>query len=203
MCVICICEDRKLTSKEIHNCFSSNPDGVGAAWASEDFVFFQKGFMEVGDFIDFYKNLQSLPHIVHFRLASSGDISPKLTHPFLLGWRNPIRGRTKNGVLFHNGHYLPWRETLQQIAFYCLIKGKKFPDGIWSDTRALAVLIGILGTSYLNILDDGKFAIFTSKGIQTWGDFIEKKGIKFSNTSGFGHKVKLSWENQIKYLGYY
>lgn len=204
MCIIAVCEKRHLTPKEVKSCFSSNPDGAGIAWQSGDSVIFRKGFMKMTDFEAFYRRLHQLPHVVHFRNATHGDIVPELTHPFLLGWTNPIKGRTKKGVLFHNGIISSWREMLHLIAALCVIRKKNFPDGLWSDSRALAVVVSQVGTSYLNTLTD-KFVVLTPKsGIQIWGSFIEEKGIRFSNTTYKGYtKIvrRYLWDDTDKYYG--
>ena len=145
MCIIAICKERALTQKEIENCWRENHHGAGIAWIESGYVHFKKGLMSLKDFLKVYEEVKDkVPHVVHFRYATAGGICKELTHPFEVGLK-PIRleGRTRK-VLFHNGVVSDWKRLMFSIIDYCMLKGKKFPSGRWSDSRVVATLAGIL-----------------------------------------------------------
>jgi len=183
MCVIAYCKTRKLDENEIRNCFITNSDGIGIAWQRKGLVHFKKGFMNLGSFKEFYKDFNHFPHVIHFRTGTSGGKIPELTHPFKIDLENPLEGKTRKGVLFHNGVIRNWQERLSLIAYYCIKKGIKFPSGEFSDSRAIATLLSILGINYMETIDTGKFIVLLPYKLIMYGNFIEEKGIYFSNNS--------------------
>ena len=54
--------------------------------------------------------------VIHFRWASVGEVTPKLCHPFPVTARATTRlsGHAR-AVLFHNGTWSQWRETLRRM----------------------------------------------------------------------------------------
>ena len=90
MCII-IAKYRgvKLPKKEtLENCFYNNNDGSGIAYTHNGRVNIEKGFNK---FDEFYKRLKELDKqynlknenvILHFRIATSGNIDAKTCHPF-------------------------------------------------------------------------------------------------------------------------
>ncbi|MCD6124307.1 hypothetical protein J7J62_03950 [bacterium] len=189
MCVIAYCKHRKMTNLEIKNCFITNSDGIGIAWQKNGLVHFKKGFMSVDEFKKFYEDFHYLPHVIHFRNGTSGGKVAELTHPFKIDFDNPLEGRTKKGVLFHNGVLRDWRDRLSLVAFYCIKKGIKFPSGEFSDSRTIAILLNILGINYMETIDSGKFIIVLPYKLILYGSFVEEKGIYFSNASYISGKT--------------
>ncbi len=201
MCIIAYCKYRKLNNEELKNCFITNSDGIGIGWQKKGLVYFKKGFMNLESFKEFYKDFSHFPHVVHFRTGTSGGKTPELTHPFKISLENPLEGKTRKGVLFHNGVISNWREKLNLVAYYCIRKGIKFPDGEFSDSRAVATLLSILGLNYMETIDTGKFIILLPYKLILYGNFIEEKGIYFSNASYFGTKV-YTYGGGYEYGGY-
>jgi len=182
VCIIAYCKTRKLDNNELINCWYSNSHGAGIAWQDKGYVYFKKGFMKMNEFKTFYDKFDIIPHAIHFRTQTSGGICKELTHPFILDFKNPIEGRTKQGVLFHNGVITNWRDKLDLIAYYCIRKNKKFPVGKMSDSRVMAILTKILGMGYLeSIAAYDRFLIMRPTVITMLGDWIEESGIYFSN----------------------
>lgn len=70
---------------ELDNCFLSNPDGAGLMYYDETKhkVLIRKGFMS---YRAFEKAVEDLPvdvdRVFHFRIATSGKVSPECCHPF-------------------------------------------------------------------------------------------------------------------------
>jgi len=184
MCIIAVCNDRPLTRKECKRCWNSNSDGAGVAWIEKKVVRWKKGFMTLDDLEKWYFELSPppLPHVIHFRSATAGDIIPELTHPFVMDVvKSTIKGKTKRGVLFHNGVITNWEIKLDLIGYWCIKNSRKLPEGQWSDSRAVAALCGILGIDYLRA-QDGKWVMVVPSGIFTFGAFVKKDGVLFSNT---------------------
>ena len=184
MCIIAVCNDRPLTRKECKRCWNSNSDGAGVAWIEKKVVRWKKGFMTLDDLEKWYFKLSPppLPHVIHFRSATAGDIIPELTHPFVMDVvKSTIKGKTKRGVLFHNGVITNWEIKLDLIGYWCIKNSRKLPEGQWSDSRAVAALCGILGIDYLRA-QDGKWVMVVPSGIFTFGAFVKKDGVLFSNT---------------------
>lgn len=78
--------------------WNSNPNGGGFAFVDQDKVVIRKGFMEYNKFEKAYleaaeKYAADSPFLVHMRIKTSGDVSPKNTHPFEI----------KGGAMIHNG----------------------------------------------------------------------------------------------------
>jgi len=84
-------------------CWNANPHGVGIMYASNGFLKVIKGMMTLNDFLQAYKEhkLMEKEVVIHFRLASAGEISPELTHPF---WVFDDGEKEHDLAFVHNGH---------------------------------------------------------------------------------------------------
>jgi len=181
MCVIAVCEKRRLTQGEALAMWRSNSDGAGVAWASGGLVKFRKGFMKWKDFSKFYfGSTLPLPHIVHFRISTAGGTVPELTHPFpctknaetMLSYAGP------GPVLFQNGTLRDWAVYVTTIA-----KAVDKPLlGPMSDSRVLAIIKHYV-PSILPDITPGKLAVLNSKGkIEFQGQFEKLHGgVRVSN----------------------
>lgn len=83
MCIIAVCKTRALEIDEFSDCWRSNSDGVGMAYPDGKGVWIHKGLMKMSAALEAYRDL-TLPHVIHFRSASSGSICRELTHPFII-----------------------------------------------------------------------------------------------------------------------
>lgn len=86
-----------ITEDRLRNGWIANPDGAGYAFVHKGKVVTKKGYTKLQDFLtdieaDFKKHKNS-HFAIHFRIRSSGEKSPEMTHPF------PVAG----GVVIHNG----------------------------------------------------------------------------------------------------
>jgi hypothetical protein len=183
MCIIAICEDRKLTKTEAENCFKNNNDGAGIGWAEKGFSRYSKGLMSFDEFWYVYESINVLPHVVHFRNETSGGVCPQLTHPFNISEESKVYldYEGKDPLLFHNGVLTGWDNAL--LDFY-IKKCAKIPDGEWSDSRFVAVLVHHLGKMVLKFKHGGKYVLVSPDGnITIFGDFETVKGVRFSNNS--------------------
>ena len=91
--------------------------------------------------------------VIHFRIASVGEVTPKLCHPFPVTACATTRfsGHAR-AVLFHNGTWGDWRETLRRMPGLAVLPtlDNEHPR----DETATPVVRG-LGAAYNNVTIDG------------------------------------------------
>lgn len=187
MCIIAIAAERKLSEKELENCFKNNSDGAGIAWATpEGKVHVEKGFMTIEELRTFYASDDiPLPHVIHFRIATSGEVNREMTHPYEMTEKSElsISGNLDVPVLFHNGVIFDWKNLLVNMVTSKQIDA--MPKGPMNDTRTAAIMASVpsIGDDILAVLS-GKFVKVSPDGFITrWGDFEEVNGVYFSNDS--------------------
>lgn len=180
MCVIAIAKSRKITDEEFTNCFNRNRDGFGMAWIEDGFVNYKKGMMDLNSALTFYKSKDfPFPHVLHFRIGTSGGNIPELTHPFLINKTSSLKLDYvgKENLLFHNGVISNWRDKLIKY----LIISNANPLGEISDTRALAMILSRTKSSYLEYEKYDRFVVFNNKETKIWGGWEIENGALFSN----------------------
>jgi hypothetical protein len=184
MCVIAICEQRRLTSDEVRQMAAANPHGIGLAWANKanGQAAYVKGLSvdEALAAID----AAPLPQVVHFRFASVGGVTPELCHPFPIE-RVPSQDMagTAHAVVFHNGTWGDW-----QLG-HAILDGRKTQLSAeerkgWSDTRVIAAMMSTYAYHVVAKIagDAQRIVVVHGKGrIARYGDFIEHDGITVSN----------------------
>lgn len=84
MCIILACKDgARPTPQTLATCWANNPDGAGYMYAEGGVVHGRKGYMRYDDLA---AALESVPEeatlVVHFRIATSGGVDERVTHPF-------------------------------------------------------------------------------------------------------------------------
>jgi len=182
MCIIVVCKEKLPELDTLKTCERNNNHGAGFAWVNKTGeVFWKKGIEKIEREYSFLKKLP-LPVVIHFRLASVGNIDRRLTHPFPISAAvsAEITGKTKTGVLFHNGTWVDYKSIALQTL---MLKPDSKPlKGLISDTRYLAWFVNHLGVDVCNLLDE-KIVILTPKKIEVFGDFVEDEGVLYSNTS--------------------
>lgn len=203
MCVILIASEVRPTEEMVQKAWNANDDGAGIAWRENGEVHFEKGIMEVDRIKELIATVP-LPFVAHFRIASVGGIDPQLTHPFLVSKTAPLtlKGKTKGAVLFHNGHWGAWNDKALDAAIH---SNTEVPDGVWSDTRAMAWLTSIYGANFMELLPSQKGVLLTPKNTKVFtgngwekindvwcsNDSFWKRGNYYSggNHSNFGSRI--------------
>lgn len=182
MCVIIVCQEAKPSRKILEECEETNPFGGGVAWRDGDLVRWKKD-LKGNEIEDMVKELP-LPFVLHFRIPSTGKSLPELCHPFPIGAvSNALEGSTKGGVLFHNGTWNTWRFDTKQAV---ITQRAKMPAGHWSDTRAMAWMVGIYGLGFLELLDE-RVVVFGTTGLRMFGGpWHEHEKMAFSNLAWRG-----------------
>jgi hypothetical protein len=182
MCVILVCpENIRPDSATIAACHRANPHGAGVAWREDGEVHWSKG-LEPDEVEKLIAGLTG-EIVIHFRIASVGEVTPKLCHPFPVTACATTRlsGHAR-AVLFHNGTWSDWRENLRRMPRH------RMPDELLSDTRVAASLVDLCGVDVLDRLP-GRWVFFDRDFTELYGDWREWDGIRVSNL-GFTHQLR-------------
>lgn len=188
MCVIICCDKESgfPALQTLESAEALNRHGGGIAWIGENGkVQYQKG-INAKQIFAITKQIP-LPAIIHFRIASIGAVNDPLCHPFPINEEAScdLSGEC-DSVLFHNGTWHGWSDICLQTV---IKKDIKFPEGQWSDSRAMAWLVDKYDTGILNLLTDGnKVAVFSKEGIKKYGSWVKVKDFSCSNNY-FDHSI--------------
>jgi hypothetical protein len=191
MCVIICIEDGKYPSKStLEDAESMNSHGGSIAWLDKHGrKNYQKGIKakQITKII----NKQLKPKgiktaIIHFRIASVGNVNKALCHPFEITSRVDLNLKgehMKTDLLFHNG---TWSEYAEEMLEFLGKHSKPMtiPYGEFSDSRVMAYLAKRMGAKKMAKLVTGwnKIAILTEHGIDRYGaGWVDFKGNKCSN----------------------
>ena len=126
--------------------------------------------------------------IIHFRIASVGEVQKELCPPFQIKDNSPLDlegSNLKCDLLFHNGTWNEYAEALIEYTEKSKAKSVSLPTGSYSDSRVMAILASRLGgvnKLAKQVTGWNKLAILTSKGISKFGSgWINHKGNACSN----------------------
>jgi predicted glutamine amidotransferase len=167
--------------------FRNNPDGAGYMVARDGKVTISKGFMDVDEYIEAIRAEHFTakdPVVYHFRISTQAGVNPEMTHPFPLSNRIEHMkvldmecpcGVAHNGVirLTTDPRNREYSDTALFIANYLSLIIRE--PGDLKDERVLTLIHRLAGS---------KLAIMDGEGyIATVGEYINQKGLLFSNTS--------------------
>ncbi len=163
---------------------AANPHGAGVAWLEGGLVRWKKGLDAVTVAQMIADGALTLPYVVHFRLASVGEKTPELCHPFPItdSASTDLEG-SATSVLFHNGTWKDYENRLLRMRL----------TGQISDTRVLAAWISVnekprpdegwfADLTLDQLSDTSRFALFSTKGPILYGRWWRVDGIAVSNT---------------------
>ena len=179
MCVILIADDKRLTGRMIRRANAKIPDGLGMAWFDGKVSHYVKD-IPLKRAIKLSKKVP-LPYVLHARYATEGGVDPALCHPFPITKRRSERteGRCPR-LLFQNGHWGEWEETLKRIENR---GGVKCPEGPMSDSRAMAFIVATVGEGVLDMQHGQKFAMMERGVVYRYGKgWVKWNGFWCSNT---------------------
>ena len=191
MCVIICIEDGKYPSKStLEDAESMNSHGGSIAWLDKNGKKnYQKGIKAKA--ITKIINKQLKPKgittaIIHFRIASIGNVNKALCHPFEITNRvelNLSGERMSTDLLFHNG---TWSEYAEEMLEFLGKHNKPLtiPYGEFSDSRVMAFLAKRMGVKKMakKVTGWNKIAVLTSDGIKRYGTgWVKHKGNLCSN----------------------
>ena len=184
-----------------------NKDGGGIAWNDGKFAHWRKGLdltaekmMELIESENMKRDI-----IIHFRITTDGGTRDELCHPFPLGKKEfphtyqSKSGKSKKGVLFHNGIWSDWQEKLEH---FVLSNNIRIPDGHMSDTSSCAFIAGYVGDNYCELTEE-KMTIMTPTGIKTYAqsEWTEVNGIECSNDY-FNNSYSFNFGGNVKSTTY-
>lgn len=191
MCIIIYKPSKiKLPSESIlKSAWNNNPDGAGFMFRNiEGKIVIQKGFMKFNHFYNVLKSLKEditeTDLVIHFRFATQGTISAENTHPFPI--TDSIKGLKQlnvitNSAIVHNG-----------IVNFCNLSKQNNKLDL-SDTQLFImnylakISIESLNNESIHELilhaTSSKFILMTKEQTNIIGNFIEDKGIYYSNST--------------------
>ena len=189
MCIICVSPKRvrQPNVTTIRRMFQNNPDGAGYMVARDGKVTISKGFMDVDEYIEAIRAEHFTakdPVVYHFRISTQAGVNPEMTHPFPLSNRIEHMkvldvecscGVAHNGIirLTTDRNNREYSDTALFIANYLSLIIRE--PGDLKDERVLKLIHRLAGS---------KLAIMDADGyIATVGEYINQKGLLFSNTS--------------------
>lgn len=169
------------------NCWNNNQDGAGLMFRDHrGMIHVHKGFMDLkclNNCIKQYNkryDLLNADMVVHFRYATHGAKKPGCTHPFPVTDDPRIMQRLHHvctSAIAHNG----------VISAYATINDKTL-----SDTMLFVKdLANKRNKTQIIQKTEGKFALMTRDKTIIFGEWVEEKGIHYSNT-GFKPGIPIS-----------
>ncbi len=189
MCIICVspAKTRQPSIAAIRAMFTANPHGAGYMYARGGMVHISKGYMNIDDFLAALKDEHFTakdPVVYHFRISTQAGVNPQMTHPFPLS-NQPAHmkaldvdcrcGVAHNGIirLTTDPTNREYSDTAIFITDYLSAIIRR-PEDL-KDPEILRLIHRLAGS---------KFAIMDASGyIATVGEFINEKGLLFSNSS--------------------
>lgn len=175
MCVI-IYKPKKavITKKVLRQCWDKNPDSAGFMFAVDGDLTIQKGYTVFKVFYKDYRkqeNLHNENFVLHFRIATYGEINEANCHPFVV---NKNIGFVHNGIL----NCVNATKSKSDTSVFCTQVLRKLPVDFLNRTEYRILLESVC------IAEKSKFAFLNSKGTVhifnenagTWS-----KGCWFSN----------------------
>jgi predicted glutamine amidotransferase len=184
-------KDKTRVLKNFDIYFSSNKDGVGLIWINGKNVFWKKGFMNLEDLKSFLKGLNFDEIFVHFRMATSGERSVEMTHPFLISEK---RDNLTEGELLENEVLLMENGVTNEI--FSVADFLEIERDNKSDTFLISEVFKKLGIfdveeikrKLKKIDNSSKFVLVAKQNdevkIEFLGDWVEENGVRYSNRSG-------------------
>ena len=147
MCVIIAVtqESQDLTSAEFRRASICHDDGYGIAYMHKGQVKYYKTMSPTERDVNFRP---PKPYIMHFRMSTVGGNEVRLCHPFTVDKNSrPKKHGLAKKVMFHNGHITNWEELA--LAAYSSVG--RLPKGPYSDSRAVAMMLGRFGDNIFDI----------------------------------------------------
>lgn len=207
MCIIAyIPAGTTLPEKLIKTMFNNNPDGAGLAWRASinSPANFSKGLMGVREVVNAFNEIPvNYERALHFRIATSGKVSPACCHPFplsnsLSNSLGKLHGNA-DGAVFHNGiiHFCTPREGMKSNISDTMIFVKDYLSKLKNQLKFKHI------QTLIEEATNSKFLIF-NKGerVLMLGKWIEDGGIYYSNTSykGFVYNSCIPYQESGEYI---
>lgn len=130
MCVcIYIPGNGSVSEERLREAHTANPDGCGLMYAAHNKLNIIKGKMGFDSFMEFYRGAAS-PCVVHFRTASSGQISDEACHPLQV---SDTLAFVQNGNFFEfSDSVREWNDGLTDAQRFNEYFLKRLPPGFFN-----------------------------------------------------------------------
>lgn len=184
MCIIIVAnKNKKIPNEHIKLASELNCDGFGMSASVNNKLFVYKSIsMNSDDIIKLYNSIRQVATgdiVLHFRLATHGDVSDKLCHPFYV---------KKDLVMFHNGvirdsvsGYSEHNKNESDTTAFVNNVLKNFKKGFQNNKT----IMNMIGTS---VGEYNKLCFLDSTGNTTYtssSKWVEYNGILYSNPDIF------------------
>lgn len=175
--------------KTLENAWQNNPDGAGLAIVNGDEVRIIKGLMTLEDLILELSHdyLTGLDVVIHFRWATSGHVSPEMTHPFPVSTDNydlkSLRIDTDTAII-HNG-----------VMFSPKLNSGYSDTAIF--TKYYALKNGLTDKEINQIIGSDRLAIASKNGVRLIGSWHEIDGLHYSNLGSFESRSYKSFNDSF------
>ena len=198
------------TENELMHSFVYNNDGAGFMYVDKGRVVIDKGYMKLDDFLkrynellEKYNNFTGKSLVIHCRIGTSGKNTQGNTHPYTIT-NNPkelkkTKLKTDIGIV-HNGIIRDYETTGKMNDTQEFIM--KYLHPIYSHYKDFYKNKYI--TKGIEEITNSKFVILDTKdNIYKIGDFIEDKGLYFSNNSYLPPRYSYDYRIYDKYYDYF
>ncbi len=197
MCVIVYKTGKtQIAYRTIQDMWDSNPHGAGVAlFLDAETVHIEKGFTKPHELFQYLKTVEGTPLAIHFRIATHGEHSAELTHPFVvttdLNEATQVATDTQKPVIFHNGIISGFGDSG--------IKSK-VSDTLDYVTSVLAYLPDATTIKRVLMHTGSKYILMMDHKFYIVGDFHKHKGLLCSNI-GFSYKYTPQIQGRLGVVG--
>ena len=180
MCIIIVAnKNKKIPNEHIKLAYELNCDGFGISASVNNKLFVYKSIsINSDDIIKLYNSIRQVATgdiVLHFRLATHGDVSDKLCHPFYVN---------KDLVMFHNGvirdsvsGYNEHNKNESDTTAFVNNVLKNFKKGFQNNKTVMNMISTSVGEyNKLCFLDNTGKTSYTSSD-----NWVEYNGILYSN----------------------
>ena len=184
MCIIIVAnKNKKIPNEHIELASELNCDGFGMSASVNNKLFVYKSIsMNSDDIIKLYNSIRQVATgdiVLHFRLATHGDVSDKLCHPFyvnkdLIMFHNGVIRDSVSGYSGHNKNESDTKAFVNNVL-------KNFKKGFQNNETIMNMISASVGEyNRLCFLDSAGNTTYTSSS-----KWVEYNGILYSNPDIF------------------
>lgn len=184
MCIVIVAnKNKKIPNKHVELANELNCDGFGISASVNNKLFVYKSIsMNSDDIIKLYNSIRQVATgdiVLHFRLATHGNVSDKLCHPFhvnkdLVMFHNGVIRDSVSGYNEHNKNESDTKAFVNNVL-------KNFKKGFQNNETIMNIISETLGEyNKLCFLDNAGNTTYTSSS-----KWVEHNGILYSNPDIF------------------
>jgi predicted glutamine amidotransferase len=184
------------TKGALETSFDYNPDGAGYCFAKNGKIIIRKGFFSFKSFLKSYQrdDIQGLNKLIHFRIATSGQVDKANCHPFLI---TDEVAMIHNGIIPHFGNKKE-NDTLQFAKLVLRPIIKENGVKILLNSSIQKMIIDSIGNSKLAFLDNqgSSYIINEQKGHRHHKIWYSNDTYKTRNSFSF-YKSEFTFDAEL------